>query len=198
MIQQYNKENFKKLLLQIVNEENYKEILNTIFEISMTNKNIDIADIIENLNESFGFDCVELIKYLSIPGYLTKDDINIYDSGIIKFINLLKKKYGYIIRKILITEREPFMVTKFSSNFQPGMSYASIKIERNDGENIEGISTAQNFLALTTFINNTTLSMIKNGVYNLDLVSVDNSIHSMKNLIDVLETLKDSKKRENE
>lgn len=143
MEQQYNPEGLKEVLLQIRKEENYKEIISTIFELNFINKSSDIlVDLISSLNEAFMVECSELVNYFFINVYLTSEQIGISDNEIIKFVNLLKKKYGYTLRKETSDRRDPLAITKFSSNLMNGMSYTSINIGRNDGELLEGICTA--------------------------------------------------------
>lgn len=190
MEQQYNPEGLKEVLLQIRKEENYKEIISTIFELNFINKSSDIlVDLISSLNEAFMVECSELVNYFFINVYLTSEQIGISDNEIIKFVNLLKKKYGYTLRKETSDRRDPLAITKFSSNLMNGMSYTSINIGRNDGELLEGICTAQQLLGLITPMNNTIVAMINDGVYNIDINTLKLSIDSTQRVLDKLQTL---------
>lgn len=190
MEQQYNPQGLKEVLLQIGKEENYKEILSTIFELNFNNKKSDLlVDLISSLNEAFMFDCNELVNYFFINGYLTAEQINISDVGVIKFVNLLKRKYGYTLRKESVDKRDPLAITKFSSNLINGMSYTSIYIGRNDGEVLEGICTTQQLLGLITPMNDTIVAMINDGVYNIDINTLKLSLDSTQRVLDKLQTL---------
>lgn len=190
MEQQYNPEGLKEVLLQIRKEENYKEIISTIFELNFINKSSDIlVDLISSLNEAFMVECSELVNYFFINVYLTSEQIGISDNEIIKFVNLLKKKYGYTLRKETSDRRDPLAITKFSSNLMNGMSYTSINIGRNDGELLEGICTTQQLLGLITPMNNTIVAMINDGVYNIDINTLKLSIDSTQRVLDKLQTL---------
>lgn len=186
----YNPEGLKLLLLEIRKDENYKEIISEIFKLNVRENNTDMAtDLLTNLNETFLIDCKELLNYFFIIGYLTAQEIGISDSGIVKYINLLKKKYGYIIRKSIAVSRDPLVINGLEMNFSDSSSYASLKISRNDGESLNGIVTAQQLLNLIQGFTNATLGMLEKGIYNLDINMIKSSIESSKALTNKLESL---------
>lgn len=190
MEQKYNPEGLKLLLLEIRKDENYKEIISEIFKITIDKGNDGmVSDLLTNLNETFLIPCNELINYFFVREYLTANEIGISDSGIVKYVNLLKKKYGYIIRKSMTILQDPFVVSGFETNFSDSSSYSSIKFLRNDGEYLSGIVTAQQLLVLCQGLTNATLAMLDKGVYNLDLNTIKASIESNNRLSDKLSSL---------
>lgn len=190
MEQKYNPEGLKLLLVEVRKDENYKEIISEIFKINIDNGNNEmVSDLLENLNETFLIECNELINYFFVKGYLTADEIGIGDSDIVKYVNLLKKKYGYIIRKSMATSKDPLVISGFETNFSDTSSYSSIKFLRNDGEYLNGIVTTQQLLVLSQGLANATLAMLEKAVYNLDLKTVKDSIASNNRLSDKLYSL---------
>lgn len=190
MEQTYNPEGLKKILLELKKDENYKEIISEIFKINIDKGNNDmVSDLLTNLNETFLIECNELLNYFFVKGYLNAEEIGISDSDIVKYVNLLKKKYGYIVRKSMTISKEPFVISGFETNFTDLSSYSSIRFSRNDGENLSGIVTAQQLLLLCQGLTNATLAMLDKAVYNLDLNTVRTSIEFNNKLNDKLYSL---------
>lgn len=190
MEQQYNPYGLSQLLNEIRKDKNYKEIISEVFRISIDSDNDNmISDLLSNLNETFLIDCNELLNYFFVIGYLTAEQIGITDLEIVEYVNLLKKKYGYVIRKAMAICKDPLIIGGFEANFSDSSSYASIKFSRNDKESLTGIATTQQLLILCQGITNITLGMLEKGVYNLDLNIIKSYLESNEMLSDKLNSL---------
>lgn len=192
----FNKEDFKNFMLKITKENDYRNIIDAIFELNVRRMSPDMhIDLINNLSESFQMDCSPLISYVVfVDEYYKTQDINLSDNGALNYINNLKKKYRFIIKKNFMENREPLALSSVSINMQKATSHASISLRRNDGENLNFTCIAQSLLSLVVSTETALLTMINEGIYNLNAGDMKNLVGSSKELIQKLdEILSDNK-----
>lgn len=165
----FDYKNLKEFLLKLRNVEDYREILNYSFNEYIKKDENFIAELNEYLNYTFKMDCSILLKYFLIPDYADSKKLEISDSGLVKYINSLKRKYGYLIEDGFTRSREPLAISKSEFNFGQGSSHSTIRLIRNDGKEITGSNTVGQIMNLNQSFNIAIRAMISSGVYNLNI-----------------------------
>lgn len=152
---------------KLSNEVNLFERLDYAFSMYV---NIDnefmIEDIQGHLENEFKIDgkiIVDLI--ISDRNTINSDRPSSY---LLNIINKLDKKYGYLIKKKLIIDRNPFAISSVDISVENSSSNHTIKFKRNDGEVLNANINANSMFNIATVLISGLDLALNNGIYNID------------------------------
>lgn len=152
---------------KLSDEENLFERLDYAFSMYV---NIDnefmIEDIQGHLENEFKIDgkiIVDLI--ISDRNTINLDRPNSY---LLNIINKIDKKYGYLIKKKLIIDRNPFAISSVDISVENSSSTHTIKFKRNDGEILNANVNANSMFNIATVLVSGLDLALNNGIYNID------------------------------
>ncbi|ERK31861.1 hypothetical protein [Clostridium intestinale] len=197
-----NEENMlklKKLLSDISRVENYKELVNDIIDLNVKVNSDDLVDGITNsLSEAFNTDFYIMMVYFQGGNKFTPKnfgDLSNPCKEVLEFINTLMVKYGYILRKLMIEKRNPFLLNLVETNIENGSLLHSIKFKRVDGEELSGNIDIRNLLSISTVLIQTADIALKSAVYNLNIDIIENFLKTSKSINSQLENIISNIKR---
>lgn len=172
----------------------YDKILEDVFDLHF--RVDDKADIITQINihicEVFHADGMALLDYLQSTETFTPNILDM-DPGkyrnIINCINNLKIKYGVTIRKLANAQKSPFLINTVESSVSGGQTLHKIKISRGDGNYLEGLFSPESLMALITALTNSMEIAMKQGIYNLNNITLKNYLEEVNQLSEYLDNI---------
>lgn len=181
-------QNLKDDILHIINKIETtpygSELLTDIFEFHIKSDKTDIVQSIQmHLNEAFQMNFLGLFRYFQIQEIISDSDLNLSESNTLLLINNLKRKYGFIIRELQIKNENPFLLKGMGISFNEKESLFNASLIRNDGDRFDTMVNAQ---ALLNIVNVSCIhldNVLKSGIYNLDINSVETFLNSGGNLL---------------
>lgn len=148
-------------------EKNLFERLDMIFSMYVkTDNDSMIEDIEGHLENEFHINGKIIIDLIAMD----RDIINIgkSESYILDVIDKIDKKYGYLIKKRLIINRNPFSIGSVDLSVESSSSNHTIKFKRNDGEILSANVNANSMFNIATVLISGMDLALKTGIYNID------------------------------
>lgn len=181
-------QNLKDEILHIINKiettPSGSELLIEIFEFHIKSDKTDIVQSIQmHLNEAFQMDFLGLFRYFQTQEIISDSDLNLSESNTLLLINNLKRKYGFIIREFQMKNDNPFLLKGMGISFNEKETLFSASLIRNDGEKFDTMVNAQSLLNMVNLSCTQLNNILKSGIYNLDINSVNNFLNSGGNLL---------------
>lgn len=175
-------------------EKDMNELINTIKAISSQDKEGKILEeifdfhfrqnddnIIQNLtlhmNESFKINSGLIINYLQDEEQIITEEMFNNFKSVIEVINKLKKKYGFILKNTNIKNNNPYAITGMAMMVDNKETRFSLKINRADGESLIAITNANELLNMINFSLLNLNKILTEGVYNIDINTVNEYIN---------------------
>lgn len=194
-------QNLKNELLHIINKiettPSGNELLADIFEFHIKSNNPDFIQSIQmHLNEAFQMNFSGLFVYFQIPEIASDSDLNISKSNTLLLINNLKRKYGFILREFQMKNDNPFLLKGMGISFTEKETLFSASLIRNDGEKFNTMVNAQSLLNMINLSCIHLDNILKSGIYNLDINSVNTFLNSGGSLLSKFNKLLDNIKHE--
>ncbi|NBI08383.1 hypothetical protein [Senegalia massiliensis] len=187
--------NLEHFIKEINKTDKYYEILSTIFE---THFKLDSKEeLIKNLNihitEVFKVNAHILIEYLQHPNYFKIEQLELNASkykASLKLINEMKMKYGLLLRPLLASQNNPFLINSIDINVGNQQTLHRLNIERADGQKLEGQFNAESLLAITSVFIDSIDKALERGIFNLNIQTINNYFEYSEILNERLNKLK--------
>mgnify|MGYP001066850268 CR=1 FL=1 len=173
------------------------EILKTIFDVHFQNDAPDklLNNLTEHLSSVYKINARILIEYL------INKDVNVDDRDeLLKVINSLKYKYGFILNQKNARDKKPFLLTTVEANIDQNSSSHMLKFVRNDGESLEALFEPGSILSVISVLNMATSMAIQRGIYSLNgegITNYMNTTEELKNILNDLTSRIESKNQNN-
>jgi len=147
-------------------EENLFERLDMLFSMYVKIDNdFMIDDIQGHLENEFHINGKIIIDLIAMDRSIIREKSESY---ILNVINKIDKKYGYLIKKKLIIDRNPFAIASVDLSVESSSSNHTIKFKRNDGEILSANVNANSMFNIATVLISGIDIALKKGIYNID------------------------------
>lgn len=169
-------ENNLENLLEILNNKfhmmnNKEKRLEEIFKMYVYPENGSIcADILGQLEHEVKCNCIELIHLIVNDRHVLNETVK--GNQLLNIINMLDRKYGFLIKRDMIKQQRPFMLGGFDVNIEQNSSMHSICLRRIDGQRLQCNVSALELINIATNLINALDITINNSLYNIDTNSV--------------------------
>lgn len=171
----YENNNLIELVNFISSQKDSDIVLQDIFDWHLKNMNDNlIQNLTLHLNKSFGIPCDLIIDYIRSDNYINTQNVKN-----IKFwncLNMLKKKYGFLIDNMYTKNRNPFSFLGLSLNLDKEETRFNLKIHRADDESFSVLVNSSDLLGIITFISINLNKIIDSGIYNLNIENINQFI----------------------
>ncbi len=148
-------------------EENLFERLDMMFSMYVKIDNdFMIEDIQGHLENEFQINGKIIIDLIAMDRSIINREKS--ESYILNVINKIDKKYGYLIKKKLIIDRNPFAIGSVDLSVESSSSNHTIKFKRNDGEILSANVNANSMFNIATVLISGIDLALKTGIYNID------------------------------
>ena len=148
-------------------EENLFERLDMMFSMYVKIDNdFMIEDIQGHLENEFQINGKIIIDLIAMDRSIINREKS--ESYILNVINKIDKKYGYLIKKKLIIDRNPFAIGSVDLSVESSSSNHTIKFKRNDGEILSANVNANSMFNIATVLISGIDLALKIGIYNID------------------------------
>ena len=148
-------------------EENLFERLDMMFSMYVKIDNdFMIEDIQGHLENEFQINGKIIIDLIEMDRSIINREKS--ESYILNVINKIDKKYGYLIKKKLIIDRNPFAIGSVDLSVESSSSNHTIKFKRNDGEILSANVNANSMFNIATVLISGIDLALKTGIYNID------------------------------
>ena len=148
-------------------EENLFERLDMMFSMYVKIDNdFMIEDIQGHLENEFQINGKIIIDLIAMDRSIINREKS--ESYILNVINKIDKKYGYLIKKKLIIDRNPFAIGSVDLSVESSSSNHTIKFKRNDGEILSANVNANSMFNIATVLISGIDLALKTGIYNIE------------------------------
>lgn len=160
-------------------KEDNGEILKTIFDshFQYDPPNLLLRNLTDHLSGIYEVDVEMLIEYLA-----QKSTIKDEEDELLKVINFIKYKYGYMINHLIATERKPFLLNSVEVNIEDNSSSHMLKFARNDGKDLNALFEPASILSIISVLSKATEMAIQRGIYSLNKEDINNYLNSSEEL----------------
>lgn len=170
-------------------EENLFERLDMMFSMYVKIDNdFMIEDIQGHLENEFQIDGKIIIDLIAMDRSIINREKT--ESYILNVINKIDKKYGYLIKKKLIIDRNPFAIGSVDLSVESSSSNHTIKFKRNDGEILSANVNANSMFNIATVLISGIDLALKTGIYNIDGNILKNYEEAALNLNKTIQEIK--------
>lgn len=170
-------------------EENLFERLDMMFSMYVKIDNdFMIEDIQGHLENEFQINGKIIIDLIAMDRSIINREKS--ESYILNVINKIDKKYGYLIKKKLIIDRNPFAIGSVDLSVESSSSNHTIKFKRNDGEILSANVNANSMFNIATVLISGIDLALKTGIYNIDGNILKNYEEAALNLNKTIQEIK--------
>lgn len=165
----FDYEELKQYCLEMQKKGNYREILKDAFEMSFKIDKLNMHRYLINyLIMHFNANPQILLAYMSFPEYADSNKVGISDSGLMKFINELKLKYGLVLSDSQEIVKRPFGLRDMQTSIGREQSHHIVTVSRVDGQTLNLSCTAEDLINLSQTSIQAFITAIDTGAYNLN------------------------------
>ncbi|CAI3193654.1 hypothetical protein CNEO2_850004 [Clostridium neonatale] len=179
---------FELISNKFIKVEGIEDEVENVFKTFVYPQNVDIIDdLINQLQYQFNFSGMEFIQLIVSDRNQLNEKIKY--NKILNLINILDRKYGYLIKKNLVSKNKPFMFTELQVNVEPSSSVHTLKIKRADGEKFECDITADGLLNLAGAVSGGINLALNTGIFNLNSVIIENYQNNTENVNEIIDRI---------
>lgn len=184
------KNNMEETIKKIYKKKNYKSIINSIIKSNLEFCRNDFLNcIMINFESVFDIKFSTILLYFERDENIKADDFENYTNDFleaIEFINELKEKYSFVVKKLLSQNRQPFLLNSTQININKESTDFTINITRTDGETFSALLDGESLLNMVNTLLNSTNVIINIERLTANIKTVEEYFKQSKMVTDSL------------